>query len=418
MSLRRKLLRAIAVVIAALFAGCDSSEAVPTLTWHINPDNGTQAKLAAQCTALAEGRYRIRTALLPRDSTAQREQLVRRLAAADAGIDLMSLDVPYLAEFANARFLRRFGDAERDLLVQGMLDGPLASAFWEDGLYGVPFNANTQLLWVRKRVAREAVLDLREQLTWLQVIEAAERTNTTVHIQARRYEGYTVLINSLIASAGGSILQNPQAGKDAVPALDSPAGEAAARVIQRLAGSAAAPAGMGNADEGVTQARFRGEDAGFMINWPFVYTAERGTPLEEDFGWSRWPAVAAGIPSRPPLGGINLAIGAFSRHPDFAVEAVACITAPASQKQYMLGEGLLATVESVYDDAEIQASFPMAKLLRDSLADAAPRPITPYYPDITTAIQTIWHPPDTVDAGTPATSARFIADVLGGRKLL
>jgi multiple sugar transport system substrate-binding protein len=414
----KKLLEAAVIAGAAVLAGCAPSDTIPTLTWHVNPDNGTQAELAAKCSALADGRYRIRTALLPRDSTAQREQLVRRLAAGDSGIDLMSLDVPYLAEFANAGFLRRFSDAERDVLVRGMLHGPLASARWEDGLYGVPFNANTQLLWVRRQVARDAGLDLGEQLTWNQVIDAAERTKTKVHIQARRYEGYTVLINSLIASAGGSILQNPEAGTDALPALDSPAGEAAARVIQRLSASPAAPTGMGNADEGVTQARFRGRDAGFMINWPFVYTAERGKPLQEDFGWSRWPAVDAGKASRPPLGGINLAIGAFSRHPDSAVEAVACITTPESQKQYMLGEGLLATVESVYDEPEIQASFPMAGLLRDSLADAAPRPLTPYYPDITTAIQTSWHPPDAVDERTPAASAQFIADVLGGRKLL
>src|SRR5690606_9508187 len=124
----------------------------PTLTWYINPDNGTQQLLAQQCTEQSSGRYRIRTALLPRDSTAQREQLVRRLAARDRGIDLMSLDVPYLAEFANAGFIRRFSAEEREALTRGMLEAPLQSAAWDGSLFGVPFNANTQLLWVRKSV--------------------------------------------------------------------------------------------------------------------------------------------------------------------------------------------------------------------------------------------------------------------------
>src|SRR5690606_8313732 len=106
-----------AAALGAMVAGC-AERAVPTLTWYINPDNGTQARLAEQCTREAGGRYRVRTALLPRDSTAQREQLVRRLAARDSGVDLLSLDVPYLAEFANAGFLRRFSDDERAALTR------------------------------------------------------------------------------------------------------------------------------------------------------------------------------------------------------------------------------------------------------------------------------------------------------------
>src|SRR5690606_5991986 len=259
---------------------------LPTLTWYINPDNGTQALLAEQCTAEAEGRYRIRTALLPRDSTGQREQLVRRLAAEDAELDIMSLDVPYLAEFANAGFIRRFTEDERAALTAGMLDAPLAGAIWDGSLVGVPFNANTQLLWIRRSVAREAGLDLDRPLTWDEVIDAAERTGTTVQVQARRYEGYTVLINSLVASAGGAILENPEAGKDAGPAIDSAARRAAARIISRLARSPAAPAALGNADEGVTQAGFRSPGRGFMTNWPFVYTAEDGNPIQQDFGRS------------------------------------------------------------------------------------------------------------------------------------
>src|SRR5690606_31829482 len=83
-------------------------------------------------------------------------------------------------------------------------------------------------------------------------------------------------------------------------------GRAAARIISRLARSPAAPAALGNADEGVTQAGFRSPGGGFMTNWPFVYTAEDGNPIQQDFGWSRWPAVEPGRPSAPPLGGIHL----------------------------------------------------------------------------------------------------------------
>jgi multiple sugar transport system substrate-binding protein len=435
-------------VIAATLAGCGVESDAPILTWYINPDDGTQAKLAQTCTDQTAGRYRIRTSLLPRDSTAQREQLVRRLAASDTGIDLMSLDVPYLAEFANAGFIRQFSASERAQLTAGMLDGPLASAVWAGKLYAVPFNTNTQLLWYHKSVAAKAGLDVGPDtnLTWDQVIKAAERTGTTLQVQVSRYEGYTVLINALVASAGGAILRNPEAGKDVQPAIASPAGEKAADVIRTLVGSKAASVDLNTSNEGTAQAGFLATDGGFMINWPFVYTAETATLKNlkarlaaatadversklqkaiadqqtrvDDLGWARWPSVVPGRPSAPPLGGINLAIGAFTRYQTEAVDAVRCITSPESQRIYMLSEGLLATVQSVYDDADIKKAFPMAGLLRRSVAEAAPRPITPYYADITAAIQRTWHPPASVTSRTPGASAELIVDVLHDQRLI
>lgn len=437
-----------ALLGATGLAGCAGEEGPPVLTWYINPDAGTQAELAEKCTQQADGRYRVETALLPRESTGQREQLVRRLAAADSGIDLMSLDLPYLAEFANADFLRPFTAEERERLTSGMLEGPLESALWEETLFGVPFNTNTQLLWYHKSVAAEAGLDIGPdtQVTWEQVIDAAAETDTTVQVQAKKYEGYTVLINSLVASAGGRLISDPEAGREVEPSIDSEAGQAAVGVLRHLMESGAAAADISNADEGITQAGFLAENGGFMTNWPFVYTAETSaladlkTQLEEagseaertklqkqvqaqqdvvdDFGWSRWPTVEGNGPSAPPLGGINLTVSAFSEHPDLAVEAVECITSEESQKTYMLGEGLLATWPSVYDDPEVQEAFPMADLLRSSVDGAAPRPVTPYYSDITAAIQNTWHTPGSVNQNTPGRSAELIVNALHDRQLL
>ncbi|MGH9040301.1 MAG: extracellular solute-binding protein, partial [Acidimicrobiia bacterium] len=259
---------------AALLAGCQGEPSRPTLSWYINPDNGGQAQLAAKCTAAAGGRYRLVTSVLPNEATGQREQLVRRLAAEDASIDLMSLDPPFVAEFAAAGFLRPFADNEAEGLTDGVLDGPVESARWDGELVSVPFWANSQLLWYRKSVVAKAGVDpAGGPLTWEQVIAAAERTGTTVAVQGRRYEGYMVLINALVASAGGSILANPEAGKDARPALDSDAGRLGAAVISRLARSRAAAAGLSSADEEAARATFQRAGGGFMANWPYVYGA-------------------------------------------------------------------------------------------------------------------------------------------------
>lgn len=416
-----------ALAFMSVLPACGGSSGIPTLHWFINPDNGGQAQLAAQCAAASGGRYDIEVSLLPSDATGQREQLVRRLAADDTAIDLMSLDPPFVAEFAAAGFLRPFSTKEAERLTNGVLDGPVQSARWDDELYSAPFWANSQLLWYRKSVAAAAGLDpAAGPVTWAQIIDAAEQEGATVEVQARRYEGYMVLINALVASAGGKVVEHPERGKDAGAAIDSAAGRKAAEVIARLARSRAANPSISTSDEEVSRTAFQQDSGGFLVNWPYVYGAAADAvaagsldqAVLDDIGWARYPQVEAGEASRPPLGGINLAVGAFSHHPELAVDAVGCITSEESQRQYMVEAKNPAARSAVYDHPDVREIFPMADLIRTSIDEAAPRPQTPYYIDISSAVVRTFHPPSSVGEGTPAEAADLMLDVLDDRALL
>lgn len=425
---RRRSVSVAAALILVVVGACGGESGPPTLNWYINPDNGGQAELAAKCTAAANGAYRIKTSILPNDATAQREQLVRRLAAKDSSIDLMSLDPPFVPEFAEAGFLRPFTDAEAQELTAGVLSGPVESARWDGRLVAAPFWANTQLLWYRKSMAAKAGIDpARQPVTWDQIIEAAAANGGTVGVQANLYEGYMVWISALVASAGGSILLNPEAGKDVTPAIDSPAGTRAATVIQKLARSAAADPALPTTDEEAARATFQGPTGAFMVNWAYVYGAaleavEAGTlerAVLDDIGWTRYPRVDPGKESRPPLGGINLGVGAFGRHQAQAVEAVRCIASRESQAQYMVKSKNPAARAAVYDDPQVRRLFPMADDIRQSIDAAAPRPKTPYYTDVSAAVQRSFHPPASVEPNrTPDRAAKLIVDVLKDKVLL
>ncbi len=69
------------------------------------PGQRRAGPLAAECVKSAHGAYKITTHILPNDASQQRQQLVMRLAAKDASIDMMSLDPVFVAEFAEAGFL-------------------------------------------------------------------------------------------------------------------------------------------------------------------------------------------------------------------------------------------------------------------------------------------------------------------------
>lgn len=412
---------------ASLLSACGSDGGTPTLTWYVNPDNGGQATRAEQCAGASNGAYQVRIETLPNSATQQREQLIRRLAAGDSSIDILSIDVVYTAEFANAGFLREYSDAEAKTLTDGMLPAPVETGMWKGKLYGAPLKSNAQLLWYRKSAAAAAGVDpASPTFTWDDMLKAALGQKKTIAEQGARYEGYMVWVNALVLSGGGQIITNPEAGKNAKPSLESPAGAKAAEIIGNLARSAAAPADLSTAQEEQSRAVFQSPEGMFMLNWPYVLAAARSAVEEgtlpqsvvDDIGWARYPRVFADKPSAPPLGGINLGIGAYTKFPDQAVALVQCVNTLEKATQYMLDEGEPSPFAATYDDPKIRDEYPNADLIRTSIADAGPRPLTPFYVDVAGSIIKEWHPPEDVTPETPARTDAFMADVLSGRRLL
>jgi len=428
----RRALLALAILTPVAVSACgddDDASGTPTLTWYINPDNGGQAELAKKCGDASDGAFKIETQILPNEADQQREQLVRRLAADDPSIDLMSLDPPFVAEFANAGYLLPITDpADVELFTEGVLEAPLETASWDGQLVAPVFWANTQLLWYRKSVASAAGVDpTAADFTWQKMIEAAEAEGKRIGVQGRRYEGYMVWINALVRSGGGQIIEDPELGADAKPTVASPAGNIAAEIVGELARSSAAPADMSTAGEEESRSLFQGDSGSFMVNWPYVYAAAQeavaGGSLDQsvvdDIGWARYPEVEAGRPSAPPLGGINLGIGAFTKHPDEALAAARCITSLESNIEYMIKSGNPAARAAAYDDPKVREAFPMADLIRESINDAGARPITPYYGDVSVSVQRTWHPSESVDEpGTPEETDDYMEQVLQGERLL
>ncbi|MDQ6642635.1 MAG: extracellular solute-binding protein [Actinomycetota bacterium] len=418
---RARRLLAISAALAlsgTLLAGCGSS-GKPVLTWYINPDNGGQDAVAKNCSTSA---YTIATQVLPQDAGQQRIQLARRLAASDSGIDLMSIDPPYTAEFANAGYLAKIPQALQDKLKQQSFAGAAKAATWNGQLAVAPFWSNVQVLWYRKSFAKKAGVDMTKPVTWNQIIDAASKGGGTVAVQSNKYEGYSVWINALVSGAGGDLISQASKGDNAKVDVNSAAGKTAAAIVQKLAQSKAAPADMSVAQEGQAQTVFGSPKGAFLVNWTYIWTAfDTAQPaVKKDLGYAPYPESVQGQKSRPPYGGIGIGVSKYSTHVNEAMQALECMTNAKNQGINAELTGNMPASAAGYQDPKLHKIYgePLLKLFQDSLNNAAPRSVTPYWSDISGALQSTWHPPSSVGPNTPAQSAKFIEDVLKQRKLL
>lgn len=382
-------------LLAVLLGACGTGDSgPPTLNWYNFPDDsGALASAAANCTRASGGRYRIAYNKLPRTADGQRQQLVRRLAARDDAVDIMGLDVTWPAEFAEAEWILPWTGEMRRRATEDTLEVPLETATWKGRLYAVPYNTNTQLLWYRSDLVPEP------PRTWAEMLDVARGLARRgkphyIEIQGAQYEGLTVWFNTLVESAGGSILN----ATATAPSLGPPAVRAAS-IMRELAVSPAADPSLSNQTEDQNRLAMESGSAAFELNYPFVYPAMKADnpALFPHFRWAAYPAVSPDRPARPTIGGIDLAVGAYSRHRKLAYEAALCLRNRQNQTTAALLGGLPPTLRSLYSDPALVKDYPFAAEVLASLERASIRPKTPAYQNVSIAISHALSPPSAID---------------------
>jgi trehalose/maltose transport system substrate-binding protein len=384
---------AVAVIVGVAACGESRTGGPPTLNWYVFPEpSGSFANAAKNCSAQSGGRYRISVQTLPRAADDQRTQLVRRLAAEDPSIDIIGMDVIWIAEFAEAEWILPWTGRAKAEVEKGTLEGPLKTATYKGKLYAAPANSNTQLLWYRGDLVK------RPPKTWSEMIGKARRLARSgkphyIEIQGRPYEGFAVWFNSLLNSAGGQVIRGTSEVALGPPALK------AARIMRELANSPAADPSLTTQQEDQNRLAFETGSAAFELNYPFVYpSAKAGAPkIFKVMKYAPWPSVDPGKPAKVSIGGANFAVAAFSEHRSQAFAAAACLRNAANQKRAAVAGGLPPTLDRLYDDPSVRKAYPFADLIRRQLANAGIRPVSPVYSDISLAIQKALSPPKSID---------------------
>jgi multiple sugar transport system substrate-binding protein len=400
---------------AACGQSSGSTKGPITLNWYIFPEfSGAFVKSAQQCSAHSGGAYTIKIQTLPNAADGQRQQMVRRLAADDSSLDILGLDVTWTPEFAAAGWIQPWPKNLAEQVEKGTLKTMVNTATWDGKLYSAPFNTNTQLLWYRKDLVPHP------PKTWKQMIAMANALAKQgkphyIEIQGAQYEGYTVWFNTLVNSAGGQIV-SPDGQK---VVLGKPA-ELALNTIHELTHSKGVDPSLGNQMEDQNRLQFEAGVAAFELNYPYVYpSAKADVPkIFKDMRWTMYPTVKPGVPAHVTIGGIDLAVGKFSKHKSQAFAAIQCLRNKQNEIRNAVLGGLPPVLESIYSDKAFQKAYPMWKAIFETLKNASVRPKTPAYQSVSLQISYTLSPPSSVSASDLGTLKSSIQDAIDSKGLV
>lgn len=419
---RRGIGLAAAATLVASLAACGGGDdgGVPTINLFGGASATGFQDLIDGCNEQSDGAYKIVGKLVPSDADGQREQMVRRLAASDEGMDLIGMDVVWTAEFAEAGWILPMTDEQRAEVEKDTLAVPLETATWKDKLYGIPKHTNAQMLWYRKSLVDE-VGNGEPPKTWDEMFEMAEELKAAgqpyeIGFTGARYEGLVVGFNTILSSFGGTIVN-----EDSTESTIDDKTTQTLELLKRLATSGLASRSLSNSQEPEVFAQLQNGASAFSLNWPYVGSAmrEANPEVADDLGFATFPSTVEGEPSKVTVGGMNFAISKFSEHPEESFDAAMCLRSPENQLKHSITAGEPPVNETVFEEPEFKDAYPQGQILLESLQSASSRPISPVYQNISTIISSTLSPPSSIDPeDTTEELNDAIVDAIAGKGIL
>jgi trehalose/maltose transport system substrate-binding protein len=310
------------------------------------------------------------------NSSTERLALYQQLLAAKANdIDVLQIDViwpgmlashlhdlgPALAAETNEHFPQ--------IIHNNTIDGRLVA---------MPWFASVAVLYYRRDLLEkydEAVPETWEALKQTSLrVQQAERNAGDKDMwgyvwQGRAYEGLTCNgLEWLFGEGGGTIVDD-----EGSITVDNPA---AVKALTRAAGwiNTISPPGVLNYAEEEARGVFQSGNAVFMRNWPYAWRLAQSadSPVRGKVGVTLLPA--GSDRSTSTLGGWQLAVSRYSRHPEAATDLVRYLSSRQEQKRRAIIGAFNPTIPALYEDEEILTAAPFFGKLVTIIKSGVSRP--------------------------------------------
>ncbi|HEY8721586.1 ABC transporter substrate-binding protein [Pengzhenrongella sp.] len=383
---------ALLATIALALAGCSGSgtsgsgstkDATLTgrgpITYVQGKDNSNVVKPLVEAWNKAHPKEMVTFKEQTTDANQQHDDDVQNFQAKNANYDVISVDVVWTAEFAAQGWLQPLkGDTAID--TSGMLPATVTAATYNGTLYAAPVSSDGGILYYRKDLVPTPPKTWDEMMGMCKIAKA--KGIACYAGQFANYEGLTVNAAEAINSAGGTIID--KAGK---PTLNTPEAAAGLQNLVTAYKDGNIPKEAITYKEEDGRQAFEDGKLLFLRNWPYVYNLAKtdGTStVKTTFGMAALPGKAG--PGASSLGGHSAGISVYSKHKATAADFLTFLTSEQQQKNFATIGSLAPVLSSLYTDAALVKQLPYLPVLKTSIENAVPRPVTPFYPAVSKAI--------------------------------
>jgi trehalose/maltose transport system substrate-binding protein len=300
------------------------------------------------------------------------------LGAGASDVDVFSVDVVWPGILGSFFLdLKQYSKgAENDhfpaLVANNTIDGKLVA---------MPWFVDAGLLYYRKDLLDK--YSEKVPTTWAELTATAKKIQDAERkagnkgmegfvFQGKAYEGLTCDALEWVASFGGGTIVEP----DGKISINNPQAIAALDLAGSWMGSIT-PTGALNYEEEDARGAFQSGNAVFMRNWPYAWALAQDdkSAVKDKVGAAALPKGEGGR-TAATLGGWNLSVSKFSKHPAEAADLVLFLTGAAEQKRRAISAAFHPTLPSLYSDKDVLAANPFFASLSDTFKGTVPRPST------------------------------------------
>ncbi|NBP77237.1 MAG: extracellular solute-binding protein, partial [Proteobacteria bacterium] len=348
-----------------------------------------------------------------------RDKFILVANAKDPAADVVSMDVPFVPEFAAAGWTL---DAEKVLLADDrtkFYKGTLDGATYLGKLFAVPWYNNGPGFYYRKDLVEQGGFKGPPK-TYDELLEQAKKLQTAdiqgFSAQMSQTEGGIITWFEYLWGHGGDLMDE----KLEVTLDKGTAGvDSFKRLLSFMYTDKILPEGaLGYKTGADAQNPFIEGKSVFLRQWTSGLTQNDRDDSKIKGKWDvvPLPSLKGDKAGAGCLGTWNLGTSKFSKNPDQSGEVIRWFTSPAQQKARYLAMGVPPCRPAVFDDAEVKAKYAFAEKLKVTFEVLKPRPVTPFYGQMSANVIQPVFGKVTTKAITPEEGIKEMAD--GMRKIM
>ncbi len=332
------------------------------------------------------------------------------LRARSSSYDIMSMDIIWPPEFGANGWTAPISTTQWPTSERAnYLPGPIQGCTYNGQLWAAPLFTDAGLLYYRTDLVPTPPTTWADMVTMSKAVEPS-KVKYGYLWQGAQYEGLVCDFVEVLYGYGGNVL-DPNNPKN-VTVNSAEAQQALTEMVSWV--GTISPAAVTTFKEEDARNSWQNGDSAFMRNWPYAYSLGQDPASSKIVGkYDVHPLLygGSGTAGHSNIGGWQLGINAYSKVPDAAWTFIHYMLSSASQKFIAMNASELATLESVYSDADVLAKVPFFAKMPNILKTALPRPVSPFYPDVSNAIQLRVHSALTKQSTVSAALSALASDL-------